>query len=420
MLAIASQMIQRGYPATFITGEEFAGQIKKIGAECIATPPFNPEMWEERETVPPGVPRFMYDMKTLFAGVTAERWEILKNALLKLHEKDPDGEIVIVVETFFMGANPLSMGAPLPKCFTKRPKVICIHAVPYMATSIDTAPFGLGLPPDSSPAGQARNKALAEKVLNEGWLDIIAYEREIMASLGATQWKPAHPFDNWMTGHDITLQMCPPSLEYPRSDLHPKVRFVGALPALPIEKDYMLPSWWGEVTRGDRRVVTVTQGTVAIDYNNLMIPTIRALGNRPDLLIIAILGAKSATLPPEVSIPSNTRVIDYLSYDAILPYSDVFVINAGYGGFIHGVVNGVPMVLSGVSEDKPETSMRGEYAGVGINLKTGRPESEQVSKAVDRILEDGAFKDRVMEIKRENEEMNAVDMIERYVLEFAA
>lgn len=130
--------------------------------------------------------------------------------------------------------------------------------------------------------------------------------------------------------------------------------------------------------------------------------------------MIAILGIKGATLPAEVEIPANTRVADFLSYDALLEYADVWVLNAGYGGALHGIVNGVPMVLGGDTEDKPEIAMRGEWTGVAHNLKTGKPTPEQVARGVADVLSDDKYKKRVVELQKENEEMKSLDTVEKY------
>jgi UDP:flavonoid glycosyltransferase YjiC (YdhE family) len=90
--------------------------------------------------------------------------------------------------------------------------------------------------------------------------------------------------------------------------------------------------------------------------------------------------------------------------------------NARYGGFLHGVTNGVPLVLAGETEDKPEIAMRGQWSGVAVNLRTGRPSPEQVRAGVETILGDDSFKKRVEEIKTENEAMNMFDVVERQIL----
>ncbi|MBT2549661.1 hypothetical protein J7I85_15260 [Arthrobacter sp. ISL-65] len=54
--------------------------------------------------------------------------------------------------------------------------------------------------------------------------------------------------------------------------------------------------------------------------------------------------------------------------------------------------NGVPIVVAGDTEDKPEGAARVAWAGVGINLKTGRPKPEAIRDAVQKVLGDGRYR----------------------------
>ncbi|KAF5533079.1 n-glycosyltransferase [Fusarium phyllophilum] len=381
LIRIAEDLVQRGSEVTFIA--------------------VSPKLMAEREAITAGIPRLLYDIRHIFTGQTPERWRILKGVLEGIRADDPEREVVVMPETCFMGANPISLGGPLPKGYTKRPKVINLNPIPYMATSIDTAPFGPGLPPDSTESGRARNQFMNQMMVGGPFADVIAHQEEVLKSLGATEiLEPQIPFHHWMLMHDLSIQMCPPSCATPK----------------PMPADFNYPSWWDDVKRGDRRIIAVTQGTIARDAINLIIPTIKALSDRDDLLVVAILGQRGAFLPDDITIPSNTRVIDYLPYDALLPHASVFVMNAGYGGFLHGVTNGVPLVLAGETEDKPEIAMRGAWSGVAVNLKTGRPTPDMVRSGVERILADDSFKKRVDEIKAENEAMKFFDFIEEQVL----
>ncbi|CAM1509350.1 Fc.00g030890.m01.CDS01 [Cosmosporella sp. VM-42] len=418
LVRIAGELIKRGFGVTFIAGSQFEEQIAAIGAEHVPIAPMlNPKMVVEREAIPPGIPRLLWDLKHVFVGRTPERWEVLKEVLERLRKEDSTREIVLVPESFFMGVNPLVLGAPLPKGFATRPKVVNLQVVPYMATSVDTGPIGPGLPPDSSESGRARNALINQMMVGGPFAEPIAQQTELLKQLGATEiLEPQVPFHHWMLIHDITLQMCPPSLEYPRSDMPSHVKFAGCLTPKPISPDFVYPEWWDEVMKSGKKIVTVTQGTIANNYPDLLIPTIQALADRDDLFVIATLGHRNAMLPESVTIPSNARVIDYLPYDAILPHTSVFVMNAGYGGFLHGVTNGVPMVLGGETEDKPEIAMRGEWSGVAVNLRTGRPSLDEVRAGVEQVLADGSYKERVEEIRRENETMNVFDIVEREIM----
>lgn len=86
---------------------------------------------------------------------------------------------------------------------------------------------------------------------------------------------------------------------------------------------------------------------------------------------------------------------------------------------MHGVMNGSPMIIAGTSNDKADVANRMENAGLGINLRTATPTTEQISAAVDQILSDASYKQRALEIKKENEEMDSFGRIEKAVLEVA-
>ncbi len=137
----------------------------------------------------------------------------------------------------------------------------------------------------------------------------------------------------------------------------------------------------------------------------------------PNALVIATLGARGAALDPAFPVPANTLVADYLPYDALLPYADVFVSNAGYGGFMQGVMNGVPMVLAGTLADKAEVAARAEWAGVAVNLMAQRPEEGKILEAVQRVLGDGGFKRRAVVLREDNEAMGSLGRVEGIVEE---
>ncbi|OLN85845.1 4'-demethylrebeccamycin synthase 5 [Colletotrichum chlorophyti] len=423
LLQIAAEMIQRGFEATYIGGEEFHPQIKRMGAAHVQTPAaVSPEQMEVRSKIPAGMPRVMWDLSNIFVKPVPKLFAILMDTLEKIREERPNQQVVIVHETFFMGLTPMMYGTPMPKGYSTRPPVIDINVTPVVATSIDTGPFGPGLPPDATESGRARNKLLNEMFFSPmGPFFAVAQEySDILKSLGAARTAvPAALFETWQTSYDVTLQLCTPSLEYPRSDHPATIKYAGCLPPKPIDPNYKYPDWWGDITAGNKKIVGVAQGTVAVEYADLIIPTIQGLAHRDDVIVVAILGVKEAKLPDDFTVPANARVVDYLSYDALLAHADVWVMNAGYGGFMHGIANGVPMVLGGDTEDKPEVSMRGEWAGVAYNLKTGRPTPEQVAAGVEAILANDKYKKRVLEIQKESEDIRALDVVEKYIWQYA-
>ena len=421
MIKLADALAQRGYEVNFLAGEDFKESIEKTGSKYLEIPSWDDEaiFGKERQSIPVGPERIMYDVGAFFIEPTKERKEILYKTLEQLKSEEPDREILVLSEPFFLGDHAMYHGAPIPNGFKTRPRNIIIHAIAYVCRSVDSGPFGLGIVPEATEEARNQYAAMNEQGL-QLFAPLMARHEEVFTSLGGKNYEKKHPFDYFSTSGDVSLHMYPRSVEYPRSDWHPQAKVVGALPRVPAKQDAVFPSFWDEVTRGDKTVVAVTQGTVAIDYSQLLIPTLNSLAGREDILVVAVLGVKGAKLPAEFEVPKNARVVDYLSYDVILPYASAFVLNAGYGGFIHGVINGVPMVLAGDSEDKPEIANRGEWAGIGINLRSGAPESKKIGEAVSTLLTEPKYKKRIMEIKKENENMNAIDAIEEHILEQAA
>ncbi|KAK1986054.1 hypothetical protein LZ30DRAFT_746699 [Colletotrichum cereale] len=422
ILQIAAEMIQRGFEATYIAGEEFQPQIKRMGADFAALPPLAfPELLEARSKIPAGNARLLWDISNIFTPLVPSHFPVLMRTLESIRAERPDQQVIVVHESFFMGLLPMMAGAPLPKGYAVRPPVVNVNVSPVIAASVDTGPFGPGLPPDSTESGRARNALLNSLFLGPGGpIDQLRQQYNgVIKSLGATKEAPADLLWSWQASYDVTLQMCPPSLEYPRSDLPDLVKYAGCLPPKPIDPSYRYPEWWSEITAGTKKVVGVTQGTVAMEYTNLVIPTVQGLAHRDDIVVVAILGAKGATLPEEVTVPANARVVDFVPYDALLKHADVWVTNAGYGGFAHGVTNGVPMVLGGDTEDKPEVAMRGQWAGVAYNLKTGSPTSQQVADGVQEVLANDRYKKRVMEVKKESDGLKVLDVVEKQIWEYA-
>lgn len=421
VLRVSEALAQRGYDVTMIAGIEYADTIRKFGARPITVEPVTEETMSKRYKIPAGIERFTYDMTAIGIQPTKSNMQTLYSTLETMREEDPDAQIVIITESFYLGTHPMYLGADLPKGFTKRPRIINLHALPYFIKSIDCGPIGGGLLPDPTPEGREKMAKLREEAIKNEWSHVMDIDEKNMRSLGAVNYRRDILWDLWQTSHDMTLQLCHPALEFDRPDWHPKVYFIGSLPSKPAKKDQVYPPFWDELTNGgNKRLVVVSQGTVETNYTRLVIPTIEALADRDDLIVVALLGKKGATLPEGTNIPPNTHILDYFPYDTLLPHASVFVFNAGYGGFIHGAINGVPMVLAGDTEEKPEVALRGEYSGLAVNLRTGNPTPKQLSEAVNNVLSDPGYKKKANKVMRENEEMRATDAVESAVLKMAA
>ena len=66
------------------------------------------------------------------------------------------------------------------------------------------------------------------------------------------------------------------------------------------------------------------------------------------------------------------------------------------------LANGVPVIVAGITEEKPEVANRVEHAEAGINLRTAAPTREQIRSAVRTILSDQRFRKGAQKIQAES------------------
>jgi UDP:flavonoid glycosyltransferase YjiC (YdhE family) len=113
------------------------------------------------------------------------------------------------------------------------------------------------------------------------------------------------------------------------------------------------------------------------------------------------------------------RVEPFLPHYYLLPHVDVMVTNGGYGGVQMALANGVPLVVAGATEEKPEVAAHVAYAGVGINLKTLTPTPEQLRRAIHEVLRNPRYTQRAQELQREyaihHAPQQAADLIEQLI-----
>jgi UDP:flavonoid glycosyltransferase YjiC (YdhE family) len=196
---------------------------------------------------------------------------------------------------------------------------------------------------------------------------------------------------------DAYLQLSVPGFEYPR-DIPRSVHFVGAPPISPNQAP---PPSWAHELDGSRKVVLVTQGTVANHNFNLLVgPTLAALANEPDMLVLATTGGRSIDAIPG-PLPSNARVSNFLPFEWLLPKVDVLVTNGGYGSVNQAMSFGIPLVTAGMTEDKADVNARVAWSGVGLNLATNEPTQEALRAAVRTALDRPAYRMRASQMADE-------------------
>jgi MGT family glycosyltransferase len=400
---LARELVRRGHVVAWYTGAGYRDKVEATGAVFHPhvhapdrdTSQLDAEFPERAELK--GLAKFKFDVRNVFiAAVPGQVGDM--EALLD--EVRPD--VIVAEPTMAAAASVIEHrhGIPWATCGISA----------FAMKSEDTAPFGLGLKPAASPAGRLRNRALHALVHRTLYREL---DRDYHAMRARLDLPPTDTgvFEATLSPH-LYLQPTVPSFEYPRRDLAPQVCFVGPL-LPPAPPEFAAPAWWDEMQHDRRPVVLVTQGTVATDPRELLLPTLAALRDEPVRVIAVTGGPDPADLPEP---PANARVERYVPFAALLPQVSALVTNGGYGGLHYALAHGVPLVVAGASEEKPELVARVNWSGAGIGMRTQSPSPARLRTAVRRVLHEPRFACRALalqtEMARYDGPARAADLVE--------
>ncbi|NNN35574.1 glycosyltransferase family 1 protein [Streptomyces sp. S3(2020)] len=411
VLTIAADLVRRGHEVTVLTGARFADAVREVGAQHVSLPPaadFDDRKLEvyfpERSAIPQGPAQLEYDMKYVFGDPTAAQYRALRALLARFPAS------VVISDPLFFGTAALTLSAAPGH----RPVTVGLGITLPMLLSEDAPPLGLAMPPVVGEGAKTQHRAMNVQV-REMFADTQRHIEENFGESGTQL--PGFILDCVVTVPDHYLQLTVPGFEYPRGDAPASFRFAGPAPAGP-QRPGVLPDWWGELKHETRPVVLVTQGSFANDdLTDLVRPTIDALAGEDVLVVAATARADGpAALGP---VPSNARVGGYLPFEELLPHASVLVTNGGYGGVHMALRHGVPLVVGGAGEDKPEIATRVEWSGAGVDLRSGRPSPEAIRDAVRRVLSEPGPARRAAELRDEFHRYDALAVVAEVVADAA-
>jgi len=377
LLAFGRLLSARGDAVLVTTAEDFRERVEK--ADFRFVPYEDCHSAEYRETdLPTGPARYRHEFERRFIDPMPAQAEILRS-LIEVEAPD-----VIVAGSMFLGVLPLLLAGDA------RPPIVTANVSFLFLDRPDHAPVGLGLPPAKDATERTRYVAMKSAMDAEFVNPVRAYADRHLARMGLPP-LPASLPHSIVVLPDLFLQPTVPAFEYDYGSLPPGLRFIGLLPSPHAE--VTLPDWWHEL-EGGKPIVLVTQGTLAnTDLGELIEPTLAALADRDDLLVVATTGGR----PVEAlrgSLPANARVARFLPFDRLLPKVALLVTNGGYGSVSQALAAAVPIVSAGTTEDKAEVNARIGWSGVGIDLATNAPRIDDLREAVTKVLAEPRFRER--------------------------
>jgi UDP:flavonoid glycosyltransferase YjiC (YdhE family) len=388
VLAVARGLIGDGHDVTVLSASVLRPRIEAAGAAFRAFPPGADldltdvlSVVPELKTMAPGPEQGRLTAKRIFIDPIPAQLAGLQQAV---REWQPD---VIVGDNTVFGVLPLLCG---PRA--ARPPIVLCGTSFLHAPRDDGAPHFLGLWPATTQEERDRYAVMAQERDRLIVEPIRQHLNETLAGLGVGP-LPMPLFGSSAVLADAYLQLSVPAFEFP-CQVPPNVHFVGTPAIVPGQAP--LPPWADDLD-GSRKVVLVTQGTVANFNFDLIRSTLDALADERDVLVVVTTGGRPVESVPG-ALPANARIASYLPFEWALRRASVFVTNGGYGSVSQALSHGVPIVGAGLTQDKADVNARIAWSGVGIDLRSNEPAPQAVRDAVRAVLDQPRYRIRAKEI----------------------
>lgn len=406
LTGLAKHLSDIGYEVGWYAASYYKPKVEKLGipfykftkAMDVAISDVE-NAFPERSNIKSIPAKLNFDMEHLFIRRGPEYYEDMKD-IRKTFPFD-----LLVADSVFMGSVYVKELMKIP--------VISVGVLPLAQTSIDLPPAGLGMTPSYSFLGKIKQSLLRSFVKNILFRKPNKLKHLLLESYGI-QHGNEFLFDILFKNPDLVLQSGTPGFDYKRSDLGSNIRYIG--PLLPYTNKGKKQVWLDERIYKYEQIVLVTQGTVEKDVSKLLVPTLEAFKGTNTLVVCTTGGSQTAELKAKYP-QANIIIEDFIPFEDVMPYADVYVSNGGYGGAVLAIQNKLPMVVAGVHEGKNEICARVGYLKYGINLKTETPKPAQIRNAVNEVLKNKVYKEHIKLLGNEFAQYNPNALMEKHVAE---
>jgi hypothetical protein len=326
---VAVAVAELGYPITLITGRIFEdkasalhpnikfhplqGQDDKLTGEQYAAlasmSPKEAELFMMKIVLVEGMPTTHDTLQQVFRNFRAQHGD--DKPLLSFYDMPVTGHL------------PILLGASGIKPDTS----FAIACHPIALDSNDTYPFQVDKMPETGPDARAIHwKAYQDRHENHQTRELDLAWWAKLRDMGAIQDKYPSILHAMASLPEHLMTMGIPEFEWPRTDLRDNIHYFGALKQTRHSDKKMqkldLPDWWDDVTEAKahlKKIIVVSQGTVETNLSDLLLPTLEALKDREDVLVIASTVVVDPEEVPGWTVRGNARVTKFVPYELLLP-----------------------------------------------------------------------------------------------------
>jgi UDP:flavonoid glycosyltransferase YjiC (YdhE family) len=389
VVPIMAELARRGHGATLYSLAGELGQLASLGIEASAIDPAieRIEIEDYRERSQLGAIRSVF---RAFLKRSANEAPDLERALA---EHDPD---LLLIDINCWGAATVAEASGRPWAMYS----------PYLLPlpSKDAPAYGPGLRPLGGPLGTVRDSIVnrvGERISFQSTMPRINALRSEHGLAALAR------FDDLLAAPELLLSLTAEGFEYPRGDWPANVKLVGPMnwsppfngdphdrpadrgaldeedsvpqPRLPEPTSSRhstdAPVWLEELADP---LVLVTCSTELQRDKRLLHVALEAL----PVAGISVLGTTAAHDPAEFATAPGSKVVRFVSHDAVLGRAACVVCHGGLGVTQKALAAGVPVVVVPFGRDQSETARRVEFAKAGVRLPPRRLTPKRLLDAV--------------------------------------
>jgi rhamnosyltransferase subunit B len=361
-LAIGIELRRRGYPVTLASHEHFESRAREAELEFqpLVSNEETKQLWQQRD--------FWHPLKS---PLVAARWgsRLLRKHYEVLKSLASQDKTVLV-------ANPGVVAARLVQEKIRTP-LISVLLQPWLIPSLHAPAVmmgGLTLPRWAPrPAGK-----VYFRLFNLIGARLMGAEfKQLRDSLGL---RPMRNMFQWWLSPQLALGLFPDWFGPPQPDWPPQIQLVG-FPKNSSPND-RLSEDLASFCKQDRRVFAFTFGTGMMHATSLFEQAVEAC---------LVLGARAVFLTTfrsqlPAQLPSFVHACDFAPFQNLFPLCAAVVHHGGIGTVASALRAGTPQLILPFAFDQMDNAVRVKRLGVGTWLKPSRRNSQEISSALNLLL----------------------------------
>ena len=205
---------------------------------------------------------------------------------------------------------------------------------------------------------------------------------------------PPMPLEFWIYSPYLNIYAYPEELDY--TDLRPMppkwYRFDSFIKQDDIEDDFVLPD---KLNNKSGNLIYFSLGSMGSSNVQLMKRLVKILGQLPYRFIVS-----KGIFGDQFDLPDNCWGENLVAQIKILPKVEIAILHGGNNSVAESFYYGKPLIIMPLFVDQYDNAQRVHEKGFGIKLDPFKCTKEHLAKAIQTLINDNQFKEKIKQISQ--------------------